>query len=275
MRKRQWIPGVIGIAVLLIIILLTIFAPMLAPYSPTATDLRVSLLPPSREHIFGTDVLGRDLFSRVLYGGRSSMLLALLAAVLSMGIGMIVGVCAGYFGGACDHIVTVITNIFQGLPGISMMVAIAGILGPSFRSLMLGLVLTNWTGFSRIIRSEVLKYREESFVEGLRSLGASNGRIIFFHILPNMLGNTVILLAQRVGTSLLSISSLSFLGLGIQPPTPDWSVMLSDAKTYFRSAPHLLIFPGLAILLVLFSIQLIGDFLRDCMDRRGREGSEL
>lgn len=275
MRKRQWIPGAIGMAVLLVMILLTVFAPVLAPYGPTATDMRASLVPPCREHIFGTDVLGRDLFSRVLYGGRSSMLLALLATVLSMGIGMIVGVCAGYFGGACDHILTVLTNIFQGLPGISMMVAIAGIWGPSFQSLMLGLVLTNWTGFSRIIRAEVLKYREEDFVEGLRSLGASNWRIISRHILPNMLGNTVILLAQRVGTSLLSISSLSFLGLGIQPPTPDWSVMLSDAKTYYRSAPHLLIFPGLAILAVLFSIQLIGDFLRDRMDRRGREGSAL
>lgn len=271
MSKRQWISGLLGMTVLLAVVLATILAPVLAPYDPIAIDMSASLQAPSAQHLLGTDLLGRDMLSRILYGGRSSLLLALLATLLSMLIGMVVGVVAGYFGGIWDEILTVLTNIFQGLPGVSMMVAIAGILGPSFRSLMLGLVLTSWTGFSRIVRTEILKYREESFVDGLRTLGASHFRIIVFHILPNMLGNTVILLASRIGRALLSISSLSFLGLGIQPPTPDWSVMLSEAKTHFRSAPHLLIFPGLVIFLVLFSIQLIGDFLRDWLDRRNRE----
>ena len=203
------------------------------------------------------------------------MLLALCAALLSMLVGMLVGVLAGYFGGLWDYLLTIITNIFQGLPGVSMMVAIAGIMGPGFKSLMLGLVLTNWTGFSRVVRTEVMKYREENFVEGLKVLGASHLRIICGHILPNMFGNTVILLTTRIGRSLLSISGMSYLGLGIQPPTPDWSVMLSDARMSFRSAPHLILAPGICIVIVMFSIHLIGDFLRDWMDRQNREAGDF
>lgn len=274
MTKRQWIPGAIGAGVLILIILATVFADYLAPYNPTAIDMKATLQGPSMDHLMGTDVLGRDMFSRILYGGRTSMLLALLASLASMAVGLIVGVLAGYFGGVWDECLTVLTNIFQGLPGTSMMVAIAGILGPSFESLMIGLVLTSWTGFSRIVRTEILKYREESFVEGLRALGAGHLRIIALHVLPNMLGNTVVLLTTRVGRAILAISGLSYLGLGIQPPTPDWSVMLSDAQSRFRSAPHLLVFPGLVIVLVLFSIQLIGDFLRDWLDRRSAEAGD-
>lgn len=274
MSARQWIPGAAGAVILIVILLATVFAGALAPYDPTAIDMKATLQAPSAEHPLGTDVLGRDMLSRILYGGRTSMLLALLATLASMLVGLLVGVAAGYFGGFWDECLTVLTNIFQGLPGTSMMVAIAGIMGPSFKSLMIGLVLTSWTGFSRIVRTEILKYREESFVEGLRALGAGHVRIIMLHILPNMLGNTVVLLTTRVGRAILSISSLSYLGLGIQPPTPDWSVMLSDAKSRFRSAPHLLIFPGLVIVLVLFSIQLIGDFLRDWLDRRSAEAGD-
>ena len=203
------------------------------------------------------------------------MMLVLLASVISMIIGILLGMIAGYFGGICDYILTVFTNIFQGLPGISMMVAIAGILGPSFHSLMLGLILTSWTGFSRIVRTETLKYREENFVEALQILGAGKIRILFQHILPNMLGNTIVLLTTRIGRNLLSIAGMSYLGLGIQPPTPDWSVMINDARVSFRSAPHLILVPGICIVFVVFSIQLIGDFLRDWMDRQNREASEL
>lgn len=275
MTKRQWIPGIIGFVLLGIMILGSIFAPVLASYEPNAINMAETLQPPSAQHLLGTDLLGRDLFSRILYGGRSSMVLAICAAVLSMFVGMIVGVVAGYFGGIWDYLLTIITNIFQGLPGVSMMVAIAGMMGPSFKSLMLGLVLTNWTGFSRIVRTEVMKYREENFVEGLRVLGASHLRIICVHILPNMLGNTVILLTTRIGRSLLAIAGMSYLGLGIQPPTPDWSVMLSDARMSFRSAPHLILVPGICIVIVMFSIHLIGDFLRDWMDRQNREAGDF
>lgn len=275
MTKKQWIPGVIGFILLGMMILGSVLAPVLASYEPNAMNMAETLQPPSLQHLLGTDLLGRDMFSRILYGGRSSMLLALCAALLSMLVGMLVGVLAGYFGGLWDYLLTIITNIFQGLPGVSMMVAIAGIMGPGFKSLMLGLVLTNWTGFSRVVRTEVMKYREENFVEGLKVLGASHLRIICGHILPNMFGNTVILLTTRIGRSLLSISGMSYLGLGIQPPTPDWSVMLSDARMSFRSAPHLILAPGICIVIVMFSIHLIGDFLRDWMDRQNREAGDF
>ncbi len=275
MTKKQWIPGVIGFILLGMMILGSVLAPVLTSYEPNAMNMAETLQPPSLQHLLGTDLLGRDMFSRILYGGRSSMLLALCAALLSMLVGMLVGVLAGYFGGLWDYLLTIITNIFQGLPGVSMMVAIAGIMGPGFKSLMLGLVLTNWTGFSRVVRTEVMKYREENFVEGLKVLGASQLRIICGHILPNMFGNTVILLTTRIGRSLLSISGMSYLGLGIQPPTPDWSVMLSDARMSFRSAPHLILAPGICIVIVMFSIHLIGDFLRDWMDRQNREAGDF
>lgn len=275
MTKKQWIPGVIGFILLGMMILGSVLAPVLTSYEPNAMNMAETLQPPSLQHLLGTDLLGRDMFSRILYGGRSSMLLALCAALLSMLVGMLVGVLAGYFGGLWDYLLTIITNIFQGLPGVSMMVAIAGSMGPGFKSLMLGLVLTNWTGFSRVVRTEVMKYREENFVEGLKVLGASHLRIICGHILPNMFGNTVILLTTRIGRSLLSISGMSYLGLGIQPPTPDWSVMLSDARMSFRSAPHLILAPGICIVIVMFSIHLIGDFLRDWMDRQNREAGDF
>ncbi len=271
MKKRQWIPGAVGLAVLLLIITASILAPWIAPYAPNEINMAEGLQGPGGKHLLGTDLLGRDLFSRILYGGRSSMLLALLATLLSMLFGLIVGTMAGYFGGWCDYMLTVCTNIFQGLPGTSLMVAIAGIMGPSFRSLMIALVLTSWTGFSRIVRTEALKYREENFVEGLRSLGESHLSIIWLHIIPNMLGNVMVLFTTRIGRCLLSISGLSYLGLGIQPPDPDWSVMLSDAQMHFRSAPHLVLVPGVCMVLLLFSINLIGDTLRDWLDRQNRE----
>ena len=273
MTRRQNISGIIGVAILLLIVILSILAPWIAPYSPTGINMGESLQGPSAKHLFGTDVLGRDMLSRILYGGRSSMVLALLATVASMLFGMIIGTLAGYYGGAFDYVLTICTNIFQGLPGTSLMVAIAGIMGPSFKSLMIALVLTSWTGFSRIVRTETLKYREENFVEGLKSLGEPGISIIWRHIVPNMLGNVVVLFTTRTGRCLLSISGLSYLGLGIQPPSPDWSVMLSDARMNFRSAPHLVLIPGICLVLLLFSINLIGDWLRDRLDRQNREAT--
>ena len=273
MTRRQNISGIIGVAILLLIVILSILAPWIAPYSPTGINMGESLQGPSAKHLCGTDVLGRDMLSRILYGGRSSMVLALLATVASMLFGMIIGTLAGYYGGAFDYVLTICTNIFQGLPGTSLMVAIAGIMGPSFKSLMIALVLTSWTGFSRIVRTETLKYREENFVEGLKSLGEPGISIIWRHIVPNMLGNVVVLFTTRTGRCLLSISGLSYLGLGIQPPSPDWSVMLSDARMNFRSAPHLVLIPGICLVLLLFSINLIGDWLRDRLDRQNREAT--
>lgn len=269
--KRSMLTGGIGIVILTIIIGASFLAPILTAFDPFAVDMSLTLSPPSPEHLFGTDILGRDMLSRILYGGRSSTLLALSATVLSMVIGMAVGTAAGYYGGILDEMVMIVINIFQGLPGTSLMIAIAGIMGPSLKSLMLALVLMGWTGFARIVRTEVMKIKTENFVEGLRCLGAGGFTIIFRHIIPNMKGNAIILFTTRIGRSLLSISSLSFLGLGVQPPAPDWSVMISDARMNFRSAPHLILVPGICVVTLLFGIILIGDMLRDVFDKKTGE----
>lgn len=271
MKKRQWISGIAGIIIVVVILGAGVLAPFLAPYDPNGIDMAQSLQGPSPQHLLGTDLLGRDIFSRILYGGRSSIVLALLATAASMLAGMAVGTLAGYYGGILDEIIMIFLNIFQGLPGTSLMIAIAGIMGPSFKSLMIALVLTSWTGFARIVRTEVLRLREENFVRGLKCLGVSDQAIIWKHIVPNMKGNTVVLFATRIGRCILSISGLSFLGLGIQPPDPDWSVMLNDARMSFRSSPYLVMGPGVCLILLLFGINLAGDLLRDLMDRRAGE----
>lgn len=271
MKKRQWISGIIGIVILTVILGASVLAPYLAPYEPNSINMAESLQEPSARHLLGTDLLGRDIFSRVLYGGRSSIVLALLATAASMLAGMAIGTLAGYYGGFLDEIIMILMNIFQGLPGTSLMIAIAGIMGPSFKSLMIALVLTSWTGFARIVRTEVLRLKEENFVRGLKCLGVSDPAIIWKHIVPNMKGNTVVLFATRIGRCILSISGLSFLGLGIQPPDPDWSVMLNDARMNFRSSPYLIMGPGICLVLLLLGINLVGDFLRDRMDHRSGE----
>ncbi|OYO42997.1 peptide/nickel transport system permease protein [Lachnotalea glycerini] len=271
MKKKQMIPGILGVILLFVIIVCSIFAPILAPSNPYAVDMTQTLMPPSRQHLMGTDILGRDMLSRILYGGRSSMLIALAATAASMLIGMMIGTLSAYYGGLVDEVLMVILNIFQGLPGTSLMIAIAGIMGSSMKSLMIALVITSWTGFARIVRTEVLKLKTENFIEGLKCLGASNGTIIRKHVIPNMKGNTIVLFATRMGRCILSIAALSFLGLGVQPPTPDWSVMISDARMNFRSSPHLIIIPGLCMFLLLLSINLIGDMLRDIFDKKTGE----
>lgn len=271
MSRKQLMPGICGAVILSVIITGSILAPLLAPVSPSQVDMSRSLLPPSPEHLLGTDLLGREMLSRILYGGRSSLLLALAATLAAMVIGLLAGTVGGYYGGPADRLLLILLSIVQGLPGTSLMIAIAGIMGPSPQSLLAALVMTNWAGFARIIRTEVLRLKQENFVAGLKSLGAGDGVIMWRHILPNLKGNVVVLFTARIGRAVLSISGLSFLGLGVQPPTPDWSVMINDARMNFRSAPHLILVPGACIVLLLLSINLVGDMLRDIFDKRSQE----
>lgn len=273
---RRYSPQLILSAALLAFILLSsLLAPWLAPCEPNAIDMSVKLQGPSAAHPLGTDALGRDMLSRALFGGRTSILLALAATTLSMAFGLLLGVLGGYFGGAPDWIITACANIFQGIPGTCLMIAIAGMLGPGVPNLLLALFLTSWAGFSRIVRTETLRIREEAYIEGLRSLGAGPWRLLWRHVLPNMMSNVIVLFTTRVGRCVLSIASLSYLGLGIRPPTPDWSVMISDARLDYRTAPHLILVPGLCIFLLLLSINLLGDALRDHFDVRSREVKDL
>ncbi|QNM05807.1 ABC transporter permease [Qiania dongpingensis] len=268
-RKGHWyVDGVTMLALTLmgIILLGSVFAPLLARYSPTAINMEESLQGISPAHPLGTDYLGRDLLSRVLYGGRVSVLTAVAATALSMLLGMAVGILAGYFGGVADAVITCLTSIFQGLPGTSMMIAVSAIMGPGVQSLLAALVINSWAGFSRIVRENVLSLREQTYVEGARCLGAGRFHIIIRYIIPNMLPDVIVLFTTRIGGAVLSIAALSFLGLGIQPPTPDWGMMISEARTYFRTSPMLIIAPGACIIFLSFGINYLGEMFRNHFD---------
>ena len=258
-------------SVLLLIIGASILAPLLVTHNPFEPDMANRLQPPSWQHFFGTDALGRDMFSRILYGGRASILLSLASAILSLGVGLVIGIFCGFYGGKLDMLCTVASNIFQGIPGSCFMIAIAGIFGPSIKSLVLALVITSWAGFSRIVRAEVMQLKEEPFIEGLHCLGCSDSRLLLHHIIPNIVNKLLILFTIRVGRGILSIAGLSFLGLGVQPPTPDWSVMVSDAVLYYRSSPHLILIPGACIFFLIYAINNLGEFMRDKLDVRFNE----
>ena len=258
-------------SVLLLIIGASILVPLLVTHNPFETDMANRLQPPSWQQFYGTDALGRDMFSRIHYGGRASILLSLASAILSLGVGLVIGLFCGFYGGKLDMLCTVASNIFQGIPGSCFMIAIAGIFGPSIKSLVLALVITSWAGFSRIVRAEVMQLKEEPFIEGLRCLGCSDSRLLLHHIIPNIVNKLLILFTIRVGRGILSIAGLSFLGLGVQPPTPDWSVMVSDAVLYYRSSPHLILIPGACIFFLIYAINNLGEFMRDKLDVRFNE----
>lgn len=276
LRRKQNIQLAIVGGILLAIILMTVFAPWLAPYDPLEVRMEDQLLPPCLAHPLGTDALGRDVLSRVIYGGRASLLLAVLATAASMLVGLAIGVAAGYCGGAVDAVITCISNVFQGLPGTILMIALVGVMERGAQSIILALVITSWVGFSRLVRGEVMRVKGEMYIEGMRCLGAGHLRIILRHVLPNIRTNIIILFTTRVGRVVLSVAGLSYLGLGIQPPTPDWGEMVSgSARRYFRTAPHLLWAPGICIILLTLSINLLGDLLRDRMDVKQDSVKEL
>ena len=272
MKRKSKIDPLAALALCLLGLLLagSLLAPVLAPYPPTQINMAERLQGISAAHPLGTDTLGRDLLSRVLYGGRVSVLTAAAATALSMLLGLAVGLIAGYLGGWADGVITWFTSIFQGLPSTSVMIALAAILDPGVSSLLLALVLTSWASFSRVVRSSVLRLREEAYVEGARCLGAGRLRIITRYLLPNLLPEIAVLFTTRVGGVVLSVASLSFLGLGIQPPTPDWGVMISEARTGFRTAPMLILAPGACLIILSFGINYLGEMLRAHFDIRGR-----
>ncbi|MFR2466460.1 ABC transporter permease [Bianquea renquensis] len=263
--KEMKVGTMIAVIVLAGIILMSVFAPLIAPYDPLEVNIKNSLQQPSAQHWLGTDAIGRDLLSRVIYGGRQSIILAVVATALSMLVGLIIGVIAGYFGGVVDMVITSFSSIFQGLPGTSMMIVVAGMV-PGIPGMIVAIVITSWVGFSRIVRGEVMKIKQEKFVEGLRGLGAGNLRIVLRHITPNLISNIIIIFTTRIARVILSVASLSFLGLGLQPPTPDWGVMINEARVHFRSNPLLIIAPGAFIIAISLSVNVIGDALRDKLD---------
>jgi len=259
--------AVIGLIMLTAILLIIIFANLITPYEMASKqDLANKLASPSTAHWLGTDQFGRDVFARIIYGGRTSLLIALLATMSSCILGSALGAIAGYFGGTVDNIIMRGLDIFMSIPDILFTMAVVFALGPSFVNLLIALTLAYFTNYVRLVRSQVLNLAEQDYVEAARAGGSSSARIIISHILPNAMGVIIVNTTLNVAKVILYESTLSFLGLGMPPPAPEWGLMLSDAREFMRNAPYLMLFPSLAIVLSACSVNLIGDGLRDALD---------
>lgn len=256
-----------GIFLLFTFLSAAILAPWVAPEDPTHLHLLQRLLSPSHTHLFGTDELGRDILSRTVYGARVSLLVAVCVVALSLSIGLTIGCAAGFYGRWVDTVLNVyVTNAFLALPGILFAIAFIAFLGPGLGNLILALSLTGWVGYARLMRAQVLSVKEREFVEAARALGASDARVVVRHILPNVLQPLIVQSSIGMAGAVLAEATLSFLGLGVPPPSASWGSMLNDARSHLFEAPHLVIFPALAVMLCVLSFNFLGDALRDHLD---------
>jgi peptide/nickel transport system permease protein len=267
-RNRLAAAGMVFVA---IFVVFALFAPWIAPKDPALLDLSSRLQPPSGAHWFGTDELGRDIFSRVIYGARISMLVGSGVVAGSLLLGLIFGSIAGYYGGYTDKFFNVIImNAFLSFPGILLAIAFVAFLGPSIFNLILALCIGGWVGYARLVRAQVLAVKEKEFVEAARALGASDWRIVTRHILPNIIQPVIVQAAIGMAGAILAEATMSFLGLGVPPPTASWGSMLNDGRAHLFDAPHLVLFPAATVMLAVLSFNFIGDALRDYMDPRSR-----
>jgi peptide/nickel transport system permease protein len=268
---RQSVLARVGFSVAVLLLVVALFAPLIAPANPAAQDLPSRLQPPSFAHWMGTDELGRDTLSRTIYGARISLMVA-ISVVCGCGItGLLIGMLAGYAGGWFDRFVNLLLiNAFLSFPGILLAIAFAAFLGPGVSKVIMALVITGWAGYARLARAQVLKVKELEFILAARSLGASHIRILVRHMFPNILQPVLIQATIGMAGAILAESTLSFLGLGVLAPTPSWGAMLNDARSHLFDAPHLVIFPALAVMLAVLAFNLLGDAWRDWLDPRTR-----
>ena len=267
-RLKQDKLAVIGMVIFLIIVLAAIFAPVIAPYSYKDQDLQNMRALPSMEHIFGTDSLGRDIFSRVLYGAKYSLSIGIISVTVAMLFGCVVGSICGYYGGVIDMVIMRLMDLMQSIPDMLLAIAISAMLGPGFTNCILALSISRIPVFIRLMRASLLNLREMEYIDAEISTNASAPRIMFRHLLPNGISPMIVQATMAIAGSILVAASLSFIGLGVQPPLPEWGAMLSEGREYIRSSPHIVIFPGLMIMITVLSINLFGDGLRDALDPR-------
>ena len=264
--RRQPLSVTFPALLLVAIVGTTLFANWIAPYNPNTLSMQEMLAKPSSDHLLGTDQLGRDVLSRVLHGGRTTIMMSLIGTAAIALIGLVVGVSAGYIGGRFDLVVSTILTVVLSVPSLLLTLAILGMLGAGNRTLLIALVGAGWAGPARVFRAGVIALRESVYVEAAESLGASRSRILIRHIVPNLLTTVVVLATLDLGALILTVTSLSFLGLGVQPPNADWGTMLNEARTYFGQYPMLAIAPGLCITVVALLCNLVGDGIRDLVD---------
>jgi peptide/nickel transport system permease protein len=266
----------VGSIIILLVIITALFAPFVAPYDPNLSDLDKRLMPPSweedgsQEHLLGTDHLGRDLLSRIIYGTRISLLVGIITVLLSGIFGTVLGLLGGFYRGFIDSFLMRLTEVQLAFPFILLALAIMSVLGPGLRNVILVLSITGWVMYSRLVRGEVLLLRELEYVKAAKALGQKNRKIIFGHILPNVFPTIVVVGTLRVANMIIAEASLTFLGLGVESSIPTWGSMLADGRNYITSAWWVATFPGIAIMLTVLGINLVGDWLRDVLDPRLR-----
>ncbi|HET6934493.1 MAG TPA: ABC transporter permease, partial [Candidatus Angelobacter sp.] len=261
----------VGMVLVVVFVICAVFAPWIAPQDPGRIDLPSRLQGPSASHLFGTDELGRDILSRVIYGAQISILVGSSVVAGSLGLGLIFGCIAGYYGGYTDRIFNVVVmNAFLSFPGILLAIAFVAFLGPGIFNLILALCIGGWVGYARLVRAQVLAVKEREFVEAARAIGATDWRIVTRHILPNIIQPVIVQAAIGMAGAVLAEATMSFLGLGVPPPTASWGSMLNDGRAHLFDAPHLVLFPAVAVMLAVLSFNFIGDALRDYMDPRSR-----
>lgn len=264
--------AMIGLVILVVILLIALGADLIVPYEKVISQSGAQRLqPPSAAHWFGTDEYGRDLFARVVHGSRYSLFIGVATSLIALVIGAILGASAGYFGGMVDSIISRITDVFLCVPPILLSLAVVAALGGNLRNLIIAITISSIPGNVRLIRSVVMTVAEEDYIEAARSYGASKKRIIFRYVLPNAMGPIIVNTTMSISAMILSAAGLSFIGMGIQPPAPEWGALLSDAQAYMFTAPYMLIFPGLFIILAELSFNLVGDGLTDALDPKLRD----
>ena len=259
---------IVALSVLALLVLSSLLVPLLSSTTPLALHLEQGLFPPSSEHILGQDKLGRDILSRILYGGRVSLGVGTAVLFISMTIGILVGTVAGFFGGRVDSVLMRVTDIFLAFPGMLLAIAMAAVLGPSVWNVVIALSVLGWPGFTRLIRGQILVVREEEYILAARGLGMGPAQIILRHLLPNILAPVIVEATFTMASVIVAEASLSFLGLGVQPPFPSWGGMLNEARVFLLVAPHLVIVPGFVMVMTVVALNLLGDDLRDRLDVR-------
>lgn len=262
-------PGAVtGFVILVLIAIVSLSAPLLTSFDPVALSPRERLQPPNSEHWFGTDAFGRDILTRVLYGGQVSLRVGFIAVGIAASIGVTLGLLSGYYGGVIDNLVMRLTDVMLAFPGILLALAIVAVLGPDLFNAMIAVGISASPIYTRVVRGAVLQTKSLAYIEAVQQSGARDWRIILLHILPNILGPIVVIATLGVANAIIAGAALSFLGLGAKPPTPEWGLMLADGRNYLRHAWWITTFPGLAIMLTVLSINLLGDGLRDALDPR-------
>ena len=260
--------AMIGLAIVLMLVLLAVFADFLFDYDEIVIkqNTAIRLQGPSAEHWFGTDEFGRDILARLVHGGRISLVVGVIAVAIALVLGGTLGAISGFFGGKVDMLISRAMDILLAVPSLLLSITIVSALGPSIINLMIAIAVSSVPGYARIVRSSVMTVRDNEFVEAAKAIGANDAQIIASHILPNCLAPIIVQVSLKVASAILSTSGLSFLGLGVKAPTPEWGSMLSGGRAYLRNAPHLTVFPGLCIMLTILSMNLLGDGLRDALD---------